>query len=308
VTGSCNIGRMCRAWALIAVIACSSLQAGTTDRQPAYLLDIPSSVGLVLVAETETSTLHVYENVSGQLIRRSETYMSIGQNGVGKTMPWDRRTPLGVYFITERLDTSGLHEKYGPAAFPLDYPNVWDRNNRRGGDGIWIHGVTAGSGRRPALDTDGCIALPNEDLLALEPLLVPGTTPVVIARRIEWASTDQIGAEHRRLQQALARWAESFAAGDIYAYLSLYAEDFSYRGMSGDEWAAFRTQSFLRAPAEKMVMDEIFLLADPDEPGLYLSRFRQSITYSDRTVVTLKRLYWQEQGDGSLAIVAEDNG
>ena len=62
--------------------------------------------------------------------------MSIGQEGPGKQSSGDKRTPLGVYFVTEQLDTSKLHEKYGVTAFVLDYPNVWDLRSRRSGDGI----------------------------------------------------------------------------------------------------------------------------------------------------------------------------
>jgi len=52
----------------------------------------------------------------------------------------------------------------------------------------------------------------------------------------------------------------------------------------------------------------VLLLADPEDDGLYLSRFRQAITYDDRTIATIKRLYWRRSEDGELRIVAEDNG
>ena len=100
---------------------------------PVYLLELPASVGTVLVADTERATLYRFDNGPDGVRYVDERYMSIGQYGVDKRRPWDRRTPLGVYFITERLDTTRLHERYGPVAFPLDYPNIWDRLNRRGG-------------------------------------------------------------------------------------------------------------------------------------------------------------------------------
>ncbi len=61
------------------------------------------------------------------IVKIDQRYMSIGENGVGKKRAWDRKTPLGIYFITEQLDTSNLDDKYGVAAYPLDYPNAWDR-------------------------------------------------------------------------------------------------------------------------------------------------------------------------------------
>jgi murein L,D-transpeptidase YafK len=285
-------------------LALRAEQAGS----PAYLLEIPASIGTILIAETQTSTLHRFESGENGPRLQGDSYMSVGENGVGKQRAWDRRTPLGIYFINEQLDTSKLHEKYGPTAFPLDYPNIWDRANRRSGDGIWIHGVTPDAGRRPPLDTDGCIALPNDELLALEDMLVPLVTPVLITREIKWAGADQVAELRDELRQALDDWSTSYASGDLHQYLSLYADDFSYRGMSRDEWVAFRSQSIRRAPPRRVELEDVLLLADPEDEGLYLSRFRQSLTYDDRRVATVKRLYWRRSADGEFKIVAEDNG
>ena len=112
----------------------------------------------------------------------------------------------------------------------------------------------------------------------------------------------------QELRGALEQWAGSFESGDLHRHLSLYADDFSYRGMNREEWAAFRAQSLSQAPPQDVVLKEVLLLADPEYDGLYLSRFKQSIAYGDRTVVTMKRLYWRRLDDGTLAIVAEDNG
>lgn len=278
------------------------------DVVPAYLLEVPPSVNTILVAESTTSTLHLFAAGEAGPRLQGDSYMSVGLNGVGKERAWDRRTPLGVYFISEQLDTSNLHEKYGPTAFPLDYPNIWDRTNRRSGDGIWIHGVTPDGERRPPRDTDGCIALPNDELLALQDRLVPLVTPVVITRQIDWVSAEALEATRAELRAALERWARSYAAGDLHTYLSLYAEDFGYRGMSRDDWVAFRTQSVTQAPPRDVVLNDVLLLADPEDDGLYLARFRQAIVYEQRTVATVKRLYFRRSADGELRIVAEDNG
>lgn len=291
---------------LLAVVPLA-LHAGE-EGVPAYLLEIPASIVTVLIAETDTSTLHQFVNANTGPILHRKSYMSVGQNGVGKQRAWDRRTPLGIYFVSDELDTSKLHEKYGPAAFPLDYPNIWDRTNRRSGDGIWIHGVTPDGGRRPPLDTDGCIALPNDQLLALGDILVPLVTPVLITRQINRVGAEQVEALRQELRQALDAWTNSYESGDLHRYLSLYADDFSYRGMSRDEWAAFRTQSITAAPVQDVELDDVLLLADPEDEGLFLSRFRQSIAYDDRTIATVKRLYWRRSADGVLRIVAEDNG
>ena len=299
---------MLRLCTLLLIFAAAPVIAGNDGRRPAYLLEIPDSVGTILIAETDTSTLHYFGPGEGGAQKQGGSYMSIGLKGAGKQRAWDRKTPLGIYFITEQLDTSKLNEKYGPTAFPIDYPSIWDRLQRRSGDGIWLHGVTPNSGRRPPLDTDGCIALPNEELLALEPRLEPLSTPVLITREIEWVSDGQLATVRAELRARLDAWSASYAAGDLHRYLSLYADDFTYRGMDREQWNAFRTQSMTGAPPRMMELDDVFLFADPEEHGLYMARFLQTITYDDRSVATVKRLYWRRTPEGELRIVAEDNG
>jgi len=282
--------------------------AQSEDLLPEYLIQIPASVATVLVADAETSTLHRYGHGENGFDGHDTRYTSVGQNGVGKLKAWDRRTPLGIYFVSDKLDTSGLHERYGPVAFPLDYPNAWDRNNKRTGDGIWIHGVTANSERRPPLDTDGCIALPNDELLILEELLRPTITPVVIARRIAWRNRSELDTIREELNVALDIWADSFRSGDLHRYLSLYAKDFEFLGMDKSDWAAYRVQAIASRPIEDFSIGEVLLLSDPEEDGLYLSRFKQTMVDGGRSITTTKRLYWKKYADGSLKIVAEDNG
>lgn len=95
---------------LLLCVLCSSLHAA--DTAPAYVLRVPESMRTVFIAETSKSALYRYERTSGVGVTyRDESFMSIGQNGDGKQRAGDRRTPLGVYFVTEQLDTSRLHEK-----------------------------------------------------------------------------------------------------------------------------------------------------------------------------------------------------
>jgi murein L,D-transpeptidase YafK len=278
------------------------------DRLPAYVLLLPPSIQTVLIAETDTATLHRFTAGESGLKSAGEQRMSVGENGVGKRSTGDRRTPLGIYFVLEELDTRLLHEKYGPVAFPLDYPNVWDELNGRSGYGIWIHGVTPNSGPRPEHDTDGCIALDNESLLALKNYIAPAQTPVIVTRRLQMMDARDIARTHEQLFEALQSWVASYRDGDWHQYLSLYAEDFTYRGMNRNEWSTFRMWSAGDRAVTDFEVDEVMLLTDPEEPGLYVSRFRQKTAETGRLITVTKRLYWRGNVSGELKIVAEDNG
>ena len=294
-------------WILLSLLLAAGI-ATAEARLPAYVLQLPDSVADLFVADAGTATLFRYSRSNGSLQLAETTYMSIGQNGAGKQLEWDRRTPLGIYFIVERLDTSRLHEKYGVMAFPLDYPNIRDRLDGRSGDGIWLHGVKPGGGRRPEFDTDGCIALPNEDLMRMQAAFVPEVTPVIVTRHLRWAADEDRERVARELRAQLSSWTQAHASDDPTDYLDLYASTFGYRGLSHEEWAAFRRDSWQARGGYGVSVSDVLLLADPEEPGVYLSRFRQRTVAAGEKLITQKRLYWRRDMDGILRIVAEDNG
>lgn len=288
-------------------LACVPAQAD--ESVPAYLIRLPASVTTAFVAETSAAAFHRFDNVADRKVDyRGLTYMSIGENGDGKLRNGDRRTPLGIYFVTEQLDTEKMHEKYGVTAFTLDYPNAWDRRKRRTGDGIWVHGVDRRGGKRPRLDTDGCIALPNESLTALQSRFVANVTPVLIAPKVDWVDQAEINALRGELEAVVARWADSWQRGDLHDYLSLYHDDFRHWEMNKDEWIAFSAERFRSRPIDRAVVSELLLLGDPVEEQLYLSRFRLAITEASNTVELTKRLYWRRTTGGALKVIAEDSG
>ena len=298
--------RCCPRYFLTLLVACWPLYAD--GAAPSYFLRLPEAVNTVFVAETSTATFHRFENKNGQPVRVGQSYMSIGQNGDGKQRSGDRRTPLGIYFVTERLDTSRLHEKYGVTAFVLDYPNVLDKQSGKTGDGIWVHGVDARGGKRPPQDTDGCIALPNEELAAMAALFASNTTPVIVGRELEWVDPDEIAALRFELEAAVAAWASSLERRDMQAHLSFYSEDFHHWTMDKSEWTVLLLGTHARRAIADVTVSELLLLADPNDEGLYLSRFTLSVTEEGATAVSTRRLYWRRSADGALRIVAEDAG
>ncbi|MFQ5983253.1 MAG: murein L,D-transpeptidase family protein [Woeseiaceae bacterium] len=275
---------------------------------PAYVLELPETVSDVLIAETDAAALHRFSRTVSGIAKLDQRYMSIGLNGVGKKRAWDKKTPLGIYFITDRLDTSNLDDKYGVAAYPLDYPNAWDRYRNRTGDGIWLHGMDRNGSKRPPRDTDGCLALPNEELLALGETLKPLVTPVIVARELTWSTPEELERIRVEFRIALEMWRQSLEASDQLTYLSLYADDFRHREMDKEAWASSRLAVLDARDFESVDLGNVLLIADPEEAGLYLSRFTQEFVTDAGTVRITKRLYWRRQDDNFWQIVAEDSG
>ena len=279
------------------------------EMAPSWLLRLPETTPTVFIAETSASAFYRFDRSERGVVKARQDYMSIGLAGVRKEREGDRRTPVGVYFVTEQLDTTRLHEKYGRMAFPLDYPNAWDRRLGRTGNGIWVHGVEANSGVRPQRDTDGCIALPNNVLSELEPAFLPNITPVLIATRMEWSDQAVIDERRSALEAAVALWGESLQRGDMYSWLSLYDDSFEHLGMDKVAWSTFSVETLGRREISAVEISDLMLLGDPGEQGLYLSRFRLEVSEKGgRKVVSMRRMHWRRSESGAFRIVAEDSG
>jgi len=164
-------------------------------------------------------------------------------------------------------------------------------------------------GVRPPLDTDGCIALPNDRLLELEQAFAPNVTPVLIGEEMTWADTEAIAHVREALQSAVTEWAISLEKGDMYAWLELYDETFQHWGMNKAEWSAFSLETVGQRALIDVTVRDLLLLRDPSEEGLYLSRFRLDVTEEEAAKVTsMRRMYWRRSESGAFRIVAEDSG
>ena len=100
--------------------------------------------------------MFLYKNQDGLPVYMDDFYVTIGKNGAGKIIEGDQKTPLGVYFVTRFIESGELPDLYGDGAFPINYPNIWDRRNGRTGTGIWLHGTPSTIFSRPPEDSDGC--------------------------------------------------------------------------------------------------------------------------------------------------------
>jgi murein L,D-transpeptidase YafK len=276
-----------------------------TGKVPAPLLLLAPSQPHVLLVDTASSRLFVFENRDGVPELIADYYVSAGKNGVRKEREGDRRTPLGVYFVTGRLPDAALPDKYGPVAFPVDYPNAWDRRHARTGTGIWLHGVASGTFSRPPLDSDGCVAMSNADLLSIAPLLEPGRTPIVIADGVEWLTAEEAASQRARVQASLESWRTDWQAGRGDRYLSYYAEDFQGRGMNKAQWIAYKERVTSNKEYIEIGISDLSIYAYPDEENLYEVTFDQEYR-SDRFTSNARKLQYWRLSDGASQIVAEE--
>jgi hypothetical protein len=122
---------------------------------PAQFLELSPRSRHAIAIDASRSRLYLFENTPAGLRLVADYYASVGKLGIEKTVEGDQRTPLGVYFITSRLDPATLKDFYGIGALPINYPNPLDLSRGKTGSGIWLHGTPPDQFARAPLATDG---------------------------------------------------------------------------------------------------------------------------------------------------------
>jgi murein L,D-transpeptidase YafK len=278
------------------------LESARVEDPPAPVLQLAKSQSHVLVVDMARSRLFVYANDLGRPRYVTDFYVSLGLNGPDKRVQGDQKTPLGVYRIVSSRDR--LPDLYGPGAFPIDYPNDWDKLQGRGGHGIWLHGTPSATYSRPPRDTDGCVVLSNDDLLKLARYVDVSRTPVVIVDRLEWREPQRWDKERDEFMAALERWKADWESRDMERYFSHYASGFRVErgGMAG--WKAQKRKVNAGKSWIKVGIEDLSLFAYPGADGLMVVSFSQDYRSNNLSNRTQKRQYWIRE-DGRWRILLE---
>jgi len=188
---------------------------------PAEFIVLPKAVHHAIAVDTTRSRLYLFENGPKGLRLVSDHYVSVGKQGVDKTVEGDQRTPLGVYFVSDRVGKGSLGESFGAGAMQLNYPNLFDQLHGRTGSGIYVHGVPFSTYSRPPKDSDGCVTLANDELVMLMNTVPVHDTPVIITKQIHWVADDAARRQHAGILEAVDRW-QAVRAGDDRAALDAF--------------------------------------------------------------------------------------
>lgn len=274
---------------------------------PPYLMALAPRHRHVILVDLGQSRLYLYENVDGSPRLVANYYISMGQKGPVKQVEGDQRTPIGVYFVTEFLPGEQLPDLYGHGAFPIDYPNAWDRRQGKTGYGIWLHGTPSNTYSRPPRASNGCVVLTNTAFDALAPYVdaTADRTPVVIYdSRLESGTTAQASAG-QDLQAAIAQWRRDWESRDSERYLAHYAEDFAAPGHDLTSWRRHKTRVNGQKAYIRVGVSELSAFAYPGESDLALVTFEQDYDSDNHRSQSSKQQFWRRGADGRWRIIYE---
>ena len=267
-------------------------QRPTENRLPRLVLQLHAQQKHALMVDSRRSRLYVFANVDGRPRLIADYYVTLGKNGVEKTREGDQKTPIGVYHVTANLPREKLTDFYGSGAFPINYPNEWDRRHGRNGHGIWLHGTPSATYSRPPRASDGCLVLANPDLEAVGSYLQVGLTPVIIADELEWTDAASAEAERSSLAAAVERWRADWESRDTERYLSHYSSRFSSGSQDAAAWAAHKRKVNASKSFIKVGLARVSMFRYPREGDFVVVNFDQDYRSSSLSNVMHKRQYW----------------
>jgi len=271
---------------------------------PRYLMQLRDDQKYAVVVDTQRSRLYVYQNQGGRPRFVADYYVSSGKNGASKVREGDEKTPIGVYHVVSSVPRQKLTDFYGSGAFPINYPNEWDRRQGRNGHGIWLHGVPSDTYSRPPRSSNGCVVLSNADLEALARNLQVGLTPVIISENIEWAKLDDWAQERKAFQAQLEQWRADWESRDTERYLGHYSPSFSANGENIAAWSRHKRLVNTGKTWIKVAVNNVSIFRNPGKEELVVVTFDQDYRSNNLSNAMKKRQYWTRE-NGQWRIVYE---
>ena len=262
-----------------------------------------SDLANVFMVDKARNRLYVFKpDDKGGLQKIADEYVVMGSVAGGKEKQGDARTPNGVYRFIQKLEGKRLEARYGPVAFPIDYPNELDTLHKKYGDGIWMHGYSSDVQRRPPLDTRGCFALPNSRLVKVAQYVKLGRSWVIIGENFVFNQNASKQALLQSIRSDIEVWRSDWTSLDTDAYLSHYHRKFRSGGRDLAAWKRYKH----RVNAGKTYVDVSFsdmtLIHDPNrwpEGEVVVAEFNQHYRSSNYSDTGRKRLYLARESDRS---------
>ena len=276
---------------------------------PENILFLAENQPYVILVDQHSSRVYVYRNQGGDLQLETDYFITIGLKGYGKEKRGDQKTPIGIYNVTRYIDGKELPDLYGEGAFPINYPNAWDKRKQRTGGGIWLHGTPSYTYNRSPWASDGCIVVSNPDFLHIGRFINPDLyTQVIVAEKVNWLSREQWLAQRQQVMQLLSSWIFDWESLDHGKYSSHYSRtELDAYGRDYNAWDGHKRWVDRDKTWVEIEYNKLNIFNYPGEDNLILMQFAQSYRSNNLSIDSAKELYWRKTED-RWQIVYEGQG
>ena len=189
---------------------------------------------------------------------------------------------------------------YGAGSFPLNYPNMVDRIEKKTGGGIWLHGV------KPDLDktyTQGCVAMNNTHFNTLFKN-IKVTTPTIIAEKLMYTDEYNYESTKSKVEKAFNDFMTAWEKNNKQAFRDAVHTNFkTFGGTTKKAYTATKTNLMDIYPQKDIrnmntkyfIKDEKYAVVDTE----------QFYCAPNLTTFTNKKYYFIDE-NGTLKLISEE--
>src|SRR5262249_52265638 len=128
--------------------------------------------------------------------------------------------------------------QYGVRIFTLDYPNYFDRLEKKTGNGIWLHAIPDEKSLQRG--SHGCVVVRNKVIEQLAPYIDLKRTPIVIADSIDYLDEPAWRELRQSLREWLEGWRKSWGTKNLDDYMAQYSDRFRSNHMDKAAWRRYK--------------------------------------------------------------------
>jgi len=289
---------------LLLIVALQTILSFNSDAfaakliSPSSIVKLPENENAILV-EKKTQTLFLYTSRTNDLFVQFKAPCSTGETAGVKQKAGDKKTPEGVYFLKDEYEDKYLSPVYGQKAFPTDYPNLIDKRAGKNGSAIWIHGTNK---KLKPLDSNGCVALENSNILKLSDYVNLHSTPVIMVEEIDKIDKESLIKQEQDVLLMLDQWMQASEDGNYHDYLSFYSSNYLPDISWWEQWLEIRN------PADKV---DSRLKVERGKTGIYYHNhvfvvlFDYFLTFENKKILLGKRKLFLESQDNNYKIIGD---
>lgn len=262
---------------------------------PLNMIELPlGQTNLLVDKEKQRLFLYTFTQNGPQL--KQILPCTTGSNHSDKFKQGDNSTPEGVYFIEKYIEEAALKKlwgDYGNMVFVLSYPNIFDQLLGKDGYGIWLHGTNHGFKPWLPQATRGCVVMNNIDLLEIAHAIHLKKTPLIVTKKVVWATPAEIERWRKEIHSFLNRWKTSWENKDFATFDNCYSPHFYSDEYDLKDWLEYKCYLAQNRQDIKISIHQTeiyFYNTYPDLGHVVMVRFTQdyaSSDYHDRGLKTL---------------------
>lgn len=187
-------------------------QMPESGKLPSALIALNEDNGFLsqyaFLVDKKTHTLSVWHIENGKVKAIAAFPADLGAKAGDKQRAGDLRTPEGIYFIQEALDGNKLDpDRYGEKIFTLDYPNTFDKLEKKTGNGIWLHAISDKKSLQRG--SHGCVVVRNKTIEDLAKYIELKSTPLIVTEQVEYLSESEWLKAQKKFKELLPQDAKS---------------------------------------------------------------------------------------------------